>query len=334
MPAQMVFVNIGWMVHYDGPSASDPTLGGHGHLKANKVGHEAWNFRPYRGQLLGYVPRSAKINLMRLGGTRKAESVDGVTVVWIAKSPRDKKNYIVGWYVGATVYRNNEHRRVSRSGSLSVGYQVTGNPQAAKLLPVDARVFRIPTAKEKGNLGQSPVWYGKDDEFRASVRAYIQNDGVVLKPKKSARAPRQLDTELRRRIEQAAIDHAVAHYTSKNGGGRSVRSVELESKGWDLEATSSDGSVLYIEVKGLSGSEVVVELTPNEYAKMQSERARYVVYILSNALEKSQQAHVFRYDAEQSSRKNLVWETDDGRNLMIEERVAARLSVVGAALVR
>lgn len=329
MNSPIVFINVGWMKFYNGPSDADPTLGGHGHLKKSTVGHEAWNFRPYRGQLLGYVPRSATINLTRLGGKRRSEWVDGVTVVWIAKSPRDRKNYIVGWYMNATVYRNNEHLRVMRSGEVSVGYQVVAKPEAgAKLLPVDARVFRIPTAKEKGNLGQSPVWYGKDDDFRAHVRAYIGTDGAKPASSKAGKSPRQPDVELRRKIEQAAIDHAIAHYTSAAGGNRSVISVELDGKGWDLEATAADGSVLNVEVKGLSGSQVVVELTPNEYAKMQSERGRYVIYILSNALENARRAHVFRFDAEQSSKKTLIWEADDGRILAIEEKIAARLSAI------
>lgn len=251
-----------------------------------------------------------------------------MTVVWIAKSPRDKKNYIVGWYRNATVYRDNEHRRVMRGGDVSVGYQIAAKPEEAKLLPVDARVFRIPTAKEKGNLGQSPLWYGKDNAFRDSVRKYIDDGTAAEKQKASGKSPRQPDAELRRKIEQAAIEHAIAHYSSPAGGNRSVTSVELDGKGWDLEAAAADGDVLNIEVKGLSGSQIVVELTPNEYEKMRAERERYVIYILSSALEASKRAHIFRFDAEQSFRRNLVWEADDGRILAIEERVAARLSAV------
>ena len=58
MAAPLVLVNIGWMIDYAGISADDPTLGGHGYLKANKSGHEAWNFRPYRKKVYGYVPRA------------------------------------------------------------------------------------------------------------------------------------------------------------------------------------------------------------------------------------------------------------------------------------
>jgi hypothetical protein len=254
-----------------------------------------------------------------------------VTVVWIAKSPRDKKNYIVGWYKNATVYRDNEHQRVMRSGDVSIGYQITAKLEGAhKLLPVDARVFRIPTAKEKGNLGQSPVWYGKDDAFRDSVRKYIQDGLVENKAKSSGKSPRQPDAELRRKIEQAAIDHATGHYTSPLGGNRSVKSVELDGKGWDLEATAADGDVINIEVKGLSGPQIVVELTPNEYAMMKVQRERYVIYILSSALDANKKAHIFRFDSSQSSRSNLVWEADDGRVLDIKELLAATIGRIAS----
>jgi hypothetical protein len=33
------------------------------------------------------------------------------------------------------------------------------------------RLFHIPTAKVTGNLGQSPVWYGGTDQFRARALA-------------------------------------------------------------------------------------------------------------------------------------------------------------------
>lgn len=49
-PAPLMFVNIGWMTNYAGPTPEDPALGGHGHLRNNPVGHEAWNFRPHRGK--------------------------------------------------------------------------------------------------------------------------------------------------------------------------------------------------------------------------------------------------------------------------------------------
>jgi hypothetical protein len=50
--------------------------------------------------------------------------------------------------------------------------------------------------------------------------------------------------------------------------GWKVDDVSDQNKGWDLEATKG-GATLYLEVKGLSGSQILVELTPNEFGRMQ-----------------------------------------------------------------
>lgn len=323
----LVFANIGWMVKYNGPSSDDPTLGNFGFLKTDTVGHEAWNFKPLRGKVYGYVPRSAQIRIERLGGSRNEDRLEGVTVIWLARNPRDKRTYIIGWYKNATVHRSSNSISLARSKSFRVGYQIEAPSDSATLLMPDARIFPIPTAKVPGNLGQSPVWYGKDESFRAAVRAYI-SDGKLPATKKKGTAPKQLDPELRRKIEKAAVAHATKHYASKAGGSRTVESVETLGCGWDLEATTFDGSVLKVEVKGLSGKDVVVELTPNEYTRMISVEHRndYIVYIVTEALEKSARAHVFRYDALLSKGKDHVWITDDFRKLTIQPLIAARLS--------
>lgn len=328
----LVFANIGWMVKYNGPSSDDPTLGNFGFLKTDTVGHEAWNFKPLRGKVYGYVPRSAQIRLERLGGARNENLLTGVTVVWLARNPRDKRTYIIGWYKNATVHRSSNSISLARSKSFKVGYQIEAPAISATLLTPDARIFPIPTAKVPGNLGQSPVWYGRDESFRAAVRAYIA-DGKLPVTKRIATSPKQQDPELRRKIEKAAVAHATEYYASDAGGRREVVSVETLGRGWDLEATAFDGSVLKVEVKGLSGKDVVVELTPNEYAHMISaeHRSDYIVYIVTESLEKSAQAHVFRYDALLSKGKNHVWITDDFRTLKIQPLIAARLSSEHAA---
>lgn len=323
---ELVFINIGWMVNYAGPSASDPTIGNFGHLKTHSVGHEAWNFKPLREKVYGYVPRSARIRLERIGGKKRADAIDGVTVVWMARNPRNRRTYIVGWYENATVYREAGAITRRRSKGFDVHYQVEAPSDDATLLPPDARIFPIPTAKEAGNLGQSPVWYGKDDAFRESVRAYIFDGRLPTTPARGS--PRQQDPELRRKIERAAVAHATRYFSSAQGGNRSVASVEPYGKGWDLEATAFDDSVLKIEVKGISGRSILAELTPNEYEKMISveHRQDYIVYILTEALEKTARAHIFRYDSERSDRYISLWVTDDDRQLKIERRIGARLT--------
>ena len=329
----IVLINIGWMKRYAGLSADDPTLGGHGHLKEHKSGHEAWNFLPYNDKMYGYVPRSARINITKLGGNGASESATEVTVVWIARSPRDKKTYIVGWYVNATVFRNNDQITLKRKGANEVRYQVVASAGDATLLPISRRLFPIATAKVRGNLGQSPVWYGGSDEFRASVLAYVLSGGLLDEAKKkTGSAKRQVDPELRKQIELAAVRHATSFYESVEGGSQTVVSVEKDGAGWDLEVTAPTGASLKVEVKGLSGSDVVVELTPNEYKQMlaPSNRSDYVVYIVTEANSSKAQSHVFLHNKEASRGQKLIWATSDGRKLKIEERRAARLSAASA----
>lgn len=329
MTAPLVLVNVGWMRYYAGVSADDPTLGGHEYLKANKSGHEAWNFLPYRKKVYGYVPRQARIDIANLGGTHSDEWANGITVVWIAKNPRDKRTYIVGWYRNATVFSKSDHLILNRQGDFSVGYQIEAPADQATLLPIDARLFLVPTAKVKGNLGQSPVWYGGTDAFRARVSTYVQAGGTFAKSeKKSSLGKHQPDPELRKKIELAAVRHAAQYYESVEGGSQTVESVEKDGVGWDLNVTAPTGAVLKVEVKGLSGRDVVAELTPNEYKQMLSaaNRTDYVVYIVTEADTPQAKRHIFLHNKDSSVGKSRVWVTTDGRLLKIQERVAARLS--------
>ncbi|KWS20187.1 DUF3883 domain-containing protein [Pseudomonas syringae] len=328
MDAPIVFVNIGWMVSYQGPD-NDPTIGGHGWLKTHAYGHEAWNFQPARKKLYGYIPRSARINLRRLGAAKNNDKVEGVTVIWVARNPRDQVTYVVGWYRSAVVYLESGHFEIKRSSGDVVGYQIEAPSAGATLLAPDQRVLKVPTAKVKGNLGQSPVWYG-NPEFVAKVRSYLDASGNLSKvaSKKQVSSPRQLDPEMRKLVELAAVRHAIKYYESTQGGSRVVKSVEKDNVGWDLTVSSNDVD-LKVEVKGLSGSDLCAELTPNEYKQMLTaeHRRSYVIYIVTNALGSSARSHVFYHNSELSTGGKHCWLTEDGRVLKIKELTAARLTI-------
>lgn len=328
MDERLIYINIGWMKTYRG-DPGDPTLGGHGYLRKNFQGHETWNFLDTNGRLYGYIPRSANVLLVRLGADRRATELEDVTVVWLARSPIDKRTYVVGWYRGATVGKKHDHYKIDRPGIGAVEYQITAPASGALLLPPDQRTFRIPTAKEKGNLGQSPIWYGNPG-FNDRVREYLAHDGVVSPPgggTSKGGTPKQPDPLIRKLVELAAVQHAVDHYTSVAGGSRTVRSVEKDGVGWDLEVVAGD-TMLKVEVKGLSGSNLCVELTPNEHGKMQhaDNRAMYVVYVVTEALT-NPRSHVFYYNAEASKRSQHVWQTHDGLALKIDPLIGARLTI-------
>lgn len=320
----LVIVNIGWSTSYTGLPGDAP-VGGHAYLQTHEDGHESWNFLPTDGKYYGYVPGHSTINIRKLGAGANDLAIEDATVVWVARSPRTQRTYVVGWYSGATIHGKDHMVAVERAGVGPVQYQIEVPIDGGTLLEPEQRMLRVPTAKVPGNMGQRPIWYGNAD-FNASLAAYIAADGV-LAPTGPRGTPKQPDSDLRRRVEEAAIEHAKAHFRSKAGGSRDVKTVEDDNVGWDLEASAGD-EVLKIEVKGLSGGSVCVELTPNEYKKMLSpaNRKDYVVYVVTNALEPEMRSHVFYYNAKASLDGNHVWAADDGRILSIEPIMAARLS--------
>lgn len=94
--------------------------------------------------------------------------------------------------------------------------------------------------------------------------------------------------------------------------------VSHENKGWDIEGREAGKRVL-VEVKGLSGPAISVELTPNEYKAMKREKKRYRLFVVTNALA-APKAHTFKYDTTRER-----WAC--GKTVLsLEERTGARAS--------
>jgi len=105
-----------------------------------------------------------------------------------------------------------------------------------------------------------------------------------------------------------------------SGCGFRVASVERDNVGWDLVATR-ENLFLLLEVKGLSGHAVCVELTPNEYGQMRAHRGDYRLCVVTDALGQTPTLHCFVYE------KHLgVWRTQEGKELEIRGMVSARMT--------
>jgi hypothetical protein len=128
--------------------------------------------------------------------------------------------------------------------------------------------------------------------------------------------PRQPDPLLRQRVEQIAVETTTAHFTHL---GYRVESVENDNVGWDLNAVLGKQD-LKLEVKGLSGSQTVVELTPNEFAAMGEHRKSYRVCVVTTALTKPC-LEIFAYSPD-----SRQWKSSKRRVLHIEKIIAARCS--------
>lgn len=85
---------------------------------------------------------------------------------------------------------------------------------------------------------------------------------------------------------------------------------------------------MLIEVKGLSGSDVTIELTPNEYDKMWLHRDRFVLFALTDALSSSPRVSIFRHQApSEDPGTRGTWTSANGDPLCIAEVTSARCSV-------
>ena len=322
----MLFLNVGWMKHYTGENVDDRTLGNHKFLKDHDFGDEAYNFVDVNGRCYGSHPSSRGTNLHKLGGPRGAESLNSVDVIWFSKNPDTRSACIVGWYRNATVYSKMQEPLTGEGNRLNgkaIRFKVKARHSDCTLLEIYERSFPVLDRKD-GGYGQNVNWYGKDEFFRGTVERYLgdRESKVKLLPSERFFKPsRNPDLAQRQLIEAIAIEAATTFYASVEGGARRVRSVERENKGWDLEA-SGEVDTLYVEVKGLSGSSATVELTPNEYEKMQRYKLTWQLFIVTNCLSEHRRKLIIRYDVATAS-----WRTAEERPVVVIPRPGAVIRV-------
>ena len=85
-------------------------------------------------------------------------------------------------------------------------------------------------------------------------------------------------TENRRRIERVAMDAVTADLQSR---GYECEDVSSQNTGWDIEAKSPDGSLLFVEVKGRKIGEAKVALSRNEYLAASNRPDSYVLAVVN-----------------------------------------------------
>jgi hypothetical protein len=123
----------------------------------------------------------------------------------------------------------------------------------------------------------------------------------------------------------AAVEAAAIAFVRSNLG-QEIRDRQKDNCGWDLEFSRA-GRALCVEVKGLSGVELGVELSPNEYVAMKRAmignfvEGDYRLAVVRNALTVPELL-LFAY----AGGKEWVCEVTTER-IRVTERVAARLEV-------
>jgi hypothetical protein len=304
----MLFVNVGYMRQYQGQTDDDKIRHGGKYIDTHKTGGEIYNFHDRRGFYYGFIPPYGDVAIDRLGAAPGDDSVDDVVIVWVARSVRG--SVVVGWYKNATVFRK------SRPSSIDV-YSAKAPASQCNLLDPQDRLFRIP--RGAGGMGQANRWYAdqpRDERFKQAVWKYIVSGTLpyARKGKKLGGHAWQQDREKRLRVEENAMKATEKWYCKQ---GYTTTRVDREKVGWDLEASKRE-EFLRIEVKGLSGQTLSVDLTPNEYGRMKHFKASFRLSVLLRALDANRTLRVFMYSPEQD-----VWQDDEGR-LALEELTGAR----------
>lgn len=317
---RVFFMNVSSMRDYQGYEGD---ITGHsGRVKEHGYGYEIFNFKPYQGRFYGYGhAANNSIALERLGARQGAPFIQGahfiddVLVVWVANS------HVVGWYKNARVYRKAQpapHGSERTFLGEESGYYFSAKRKGCKLLKKDARTLPVPRAwKVDGGMSRY-VWYAEDqhhEPFLKELFDFIESDGRAsarkLDGKKGGGRGWQVDPRRRKLIEEAAVRRVMQYYG--NELGYQIDDRQHEHCGWDLEVTKND-IVLYLEVKGVAGDEIGVELTANEYKCMKKYRSIYKVCIVTNALSKTPTLSVYGYMA-----GSKQWEHhEDGSPIQIE----------------
>ena len=280
-----------WMDFYRGVSADKP-VGGGAYVNEEGFGHEIFNFKPGTdGRFRGYVRppgagpvRDQRINIDRLGANRGDHHIDGVTVFWAATNPSLGGTRIAGWYDAARVYRNwrpsPKAERAARNlpNDTDAGFMVES--ASVRLLASDDRALILPRAVPgTTGMGQANVWYPPADWAKRLLEYKAKIEGTKPAPKPSPRPPRMQDTEARLRIEREAMAAAIQWCVERE---LPYEDVSLKKLGWDLQAGEGK-AILRIEVKGssLPIGKALLELTPNEFAKMTEHRESYRLAVVS-----------------------------------------------------
>lgn len=172
------------------------------------------------------------------------------------------------------------------------------------------KLIRINPRPNNSGMRGRHVYYFSPMPTKKKSKATVANAR-----RKKAVLSRQSDPTARSKVEAAAIKYVWSHFRAM---GYDLVSVAKDNIGWDLEATNGKEK-LRLEVKGLSGNVLSVELTPNEFDKM-LKLPSFRLCVVTSATT-SPQLTVFAPETDGS------WKGDGGQVLRIETRMAARCSL-------
>ena len=130
----------------------------------------------------------------------------------------------------------------------------------------------------------------KNTRFEKNEKTYLKRfvEFKNLDPNNYNVFDRKNNEKKAKRSEKRAIDDIKAFYEKK---GYKVESVESKNCGWDLETTIGNIKLL-LEVKGLNGKFYSINLSENEYNKLQENQENYRICIVSNCNSSAKNRHI------------------------------------------
>lgn len=325
----LLFCRITWMTHYQGITEADKPRSFHRHVQETGEAYEQFTFQPVNGTYYAYLPHytrgleAAALHLERLGAAPDAEYLDGVMVLLCAKNPNTNGVYIVGWFRNARVWRHNQQikGRLPKRREGHKYYRIES--QEAHLLPELERTVEVP-------FGRSALYYGGTGKEQAALLRRVEallaglpdpevNSRLKANAKSDQRARWQQDQEMRLAVEKTAVELVWDYYT-RLGYAQHSREAE-RNVGYDLLATKGKEE-LYLEVKGLSGSEPVVQLTASEYGCMRKHKAKFRLCVVTNAV-----------DAQEARLMQVAW-NPKAKGFVADTGAWAEVQTQTAAVVR
>lgn len=317
---KILLCRIAWMKYYNGRANIDVPVSGAKYILKNKKGGEIHNFKNRNGKVYGYFPFINSPSIQNLGADRTSESVKGITVVFCSKHPKEGGIRIVGWYKNATVFSYPPPRSDNKY------FHAVAENRNARLIPENDRIFLLQEI-----FGRNSLFYfsrhAEKAELLKEIKKYIANNGKVsaLKNKtkntKGWKGGYQLDILKRLKIEKRAILMAFKYYRDRYGF-ENVRTVERDNKGWDIEIRSKLANI-NVEVKGNSGSELFVQLTPNEYSIFSKNPLNYHLFVVNNTLLRKPIQRVFQFH-----KIGNRWLADDDSILKVNIVKSARINLL------
>jgi len=187
---KIVFITVDWMKYYQGITENDMPLGTGGRYPKDQK-HEVFNFLDDDGTCYGYTPPWGKIDLKRIyrndikKSLDKNEYIENVLVVFNASNYDGKNRRVVGFYVGATIFKepypNTNPKRIITSTGSFASYNIRVKSENVYLFENEKdRQIYLPYSKKDGyGYGQSNIWYANNNnvkckEFRVNIVEQIE----------------------------------------------------------------------------------------------------------------------------------------------------------------